>query len=188
MKKLANIIPWTIIILGGCFALLALGYASYVFLFDYYSSHRTPHTYSLPADDIAMASIDTVGENCQITFRHFYAECSHVEDEVIPPPNRHSQMPLNELLNMHENSVIESKTDTEIMIKIYENKKCDKHYLAKLQGDKIVICYQNDLTKTKETIIKPASSFSYEDTVLLTQGIYLESDEELTKFIEDYAS
>ncbi len=128
----------------------------------------------------------TVGPDTRLIVRYSYGGCGHYElkEEQLPSSwqGKHtSEISLTgKLFENFENNTL-------YFAKISQG-KCDRHFILQAEQGKLVVAYQNDPSRIRDSYEFRPELLPAGELKQLEEGILVESEEELTTYLEDYCS
>ena len=132
------------------------------------------------------ASAPTVGPDTRLIVRYSYGGCGHYELKEEQIPSSWRGKPISQL--SLPGKIFESyENDTLYFVKISQA-KCDRHFILRAEQGKLVVTYQNDPSRIRDSYDFRPQLVPAGELKKLEEGIMLESEQELTAFLEDYCS
>lgn len=179
MKHFRKILSFCIIIaLAGVGGVLTA-----VFLPSNQPTLSVPITENTPVSDSVLVNAETTLE-----FTTRYRACNHQEKETQEVHRTFLGITTEELAKKYEDFIYEKAEANTVFLFRTEEGKCDHHYLLCAEGNRLKVVFQNDPSKIKEEFVFSPEHLPKSEREDLQKGIPAESDQELSRLIEDYTS
>ena len=118
-------------------------------------------------------------------FEHIYEKCNHKEKYT--SPEKLSFNSIDEVEKLYSSWKIKTAEEGSIYLTKSSPSYCSNHFKVKLKGNKITVTRLKDDSIYEQFYIS-MKYLTEEDIQKLTSGIILHSQQELTKFTEDFTS
>lgn len=133
---------------------------------------------------------DKISPNAVLILKKHYTDCGHSITDTSEIPEEMVNLTESELKKKYSSWNIEKFSKEEIILSREANSFCGEHYLL-IQEEGQVVIYNIDEQGNRN--MKEATEIAYEflpetDKIILNNGIYVYSTEELNKIKEDYES
>ena len=135
---------------------------------------------------VSEADSPLISEDTRLVVRYSFGGCGHfdLKEEKMPStwvgkPASSVSLP-GTLFESFENNIV-------YLAKISRN-KCGSHFILTAQGNQLIVTYQNDPSRVRDRHDFRPQLLPEAELAKLKEGIYLESEEELTRTLEDYCS
>jgi len=125
-------------------------------------------------------------ENTRLMVRYSYGGCGHYElkEKRLPSSwigKSASDVSLTgTLFETYENNIL-------YFAKISQE-KCNRHFILTIKNNQLIVQYQNDPSRIRDCYDFLPQLLPQEELEKLKAGIEIESEEELTRLLEDYCS
>lgn len=140
-----------------------------------------PDSAAQPAPDDPVISPDT-----RILIRRSYGGCGHFELEEKRLPSSWVGKSVSAV--SVPGTIYESYENHTLRFAKISQKKCDRHFILTIRDNRLVVVYQNDPSRIHSQFDFLPDSLSEAEQTTLRSGIYLDSEEELTKTLENFSS
>ena len=129
----------------------------------------------------------TFTEDSMLHMTYLYS-CGHSVSKVEKVPAEFAGKTLDEVKEAFQEYHITSFSPGTSLGEKKLNSVCDEHYVMKLDGEKLVITYQNNPQKIKQEMPIDINLLPFETIEILNKGIRVDGETELLEFMEDFAS
>lgn len=133
-----------------------------------------------------VSSNSVVTESTRLLVRYSFGGCGHFElrEEKMPTAwvgKEASSLAL-------PGTLFETFEHNNLYLAKISQEKCNRHFILTALDNQLVVTYQNDPSKERDRYDFRPQLLPSEELEKLKAGIYLDSEEELTRMIEDYCS
>ncbi len=135
---------------------------------------------------IPVSQTSVVTEDSRLLVRYSFGGCGHftLNEEPLPASWIGKEAASLSL----PGTLFETFEENTLYLAKISQKKCDCHFVLTAQGNELVVTYQNDPSKVRDRHSFRPQLLSETELQKLQAGIYLDSEEELTRLLEDYCS
>ena len=136
------------------------------------------------------ASETKISPYAQLTIEKYFKGCGHTTNETIDIPKELVNMTKEELQTKYEKWKIKEFSSKEIHLYREIDANCSSHYVVKEDAGKVAVFAQITIKNMqfKETTNIDFENLREEDKALISEGVELYGEEELSSFIEDFES
>lgn len=127
-----------------------------------------------------------IAEDTHLVVRYSFGGCGHFELKEEPLPGSWIGKQAGEVLL--PGTVFDSFQQNTVYLAKISQEKCDRHFVVTARDNQLEVTYQNDPSRVRDRYDFEPRFLSQQELDRLRDGILLESEEELTRFIEDYCS
>ena len=138
------------------------------------------------AESIHREEEDTVKEDTRLMVRYSFGGCGHYELKEETLPSHWIGKTASSLAL--PGTVYEDYLNNTLYLAKISQKKCGRHFTVTASDGQLVVSYQNDPTKIRDRYDFSPALLPSEELERLKKGVLVESEEELTRFLEDYCS
>ncbi len=133
---------------------------------------------------IARSSIIT--EDTRLMVRYSFGGCGHftLKEEKLPVSWVGKEADTMTL----PGTLFETFEHNHLYLAKISHNKCDRHFILIAKDNQLLVTYQNDPSKIRDRYDFRPQLLSEGELQKLKEGIYLDSEEELTRLLEDYCS
>ena len=128
----------------------------------------------------------TILADTRLVVRYSFGGCGHFELKEEPLPNSWIGKRAGEVLL--PGTLFDSFEQNTVYLAKISQKKCDRHFVVTARENRLEVTYQNDPSRVRDRYDFEPRFLSQQELDRLHSGVFLESEEELTRFIEDYCS
>lgn len=138
------------------------------------------------AESVHREEGDRIKEDTRLIVRYSFGGCGHYElkEEALPASwigKIASTLAL-------PGTIYEDYLNNTLYLAKISQKKCQRHFTVTAVDNQLVVSYQNDPSRIRDRYNFSPTLLSSEELELLQKGIQVESEEELTRLLEDYCS
>lgn len=127
-----------------------------------------------------------ITENTRLLVRYSFGGCGHFELKEEKMPSAWVGKKADSLAL--PGTLFETFEQNNLYLAKISQEKCDRHFILTAKDNQLVVTYQNDPSKVRDRYEFRPQLLSETELLRLKEGIYLESEEELTRMLEDYCS
>lgn len=138
------------------------------------------------AESVHREEGDTIKEDTRLMVRYSFGGCGHYElkEELLPS---HWIGKSADSLSL-PGTVYEDYMNNTLYLAKISQKKCGRHFIVTATDGQLVVSYQNDPTKIRDRYDFSPALLPSDELERLKKGVPVESEEELTRLLEDYCS
>ena len=130
---------------------------------------------------------EKISQNCSITFRRYYTNCSHLIEEYSNVPTELVNKTEEELKEKYSGWTIEEFSRNKIVLYREFDSECGEHYILKEKEGKVSVFLKKGEEEEFVEDTDIATEFLTEtDKIKLQNGIEANGRSELNQLIEDY--
>lgn len=129
---------------------------------------------------------NVITENTRLLVRYSFGGCGHValKEEKMPASWTGKEAGTVSL----PGTLFDTFEHNNLYLAKISQEKCDRHFILTAKDNQLLVTYQNDPSKVRDCYDFRPQLLSETELKKLQEGIYLESEEELTRMLEDYCS
>ncbi len=135
---------------------------------------------------VAVSQRNVITENTRLLVRYSFGGCGHftLQEEKMPTSWVGKEAGTIAL----PGTLFEAFEHNNLYLAKISQEKCDCHFVLTAKDNQLLVTYQNDPSKVRDCYDFRPELLSETELKKLQEGIYLESEEELTRMLEDYCS